>query len=123
MIQIIDKQLEFLNEELQVNPDNEKTRELIRVMNLFKEIFSAVLVGENKGNSALSLLVIQLLTGKGEVDFVKVMKEFMKLHKLTQTNIEERTGLAQARISEFLNYKHAMQSDTMKKVFSVVSDD
>ena len=122
MIQIIDKQLEFLNEELQVNPDNEKTRELIRVMNLFKEIFSAVLVGDNKGHSALSLLVIQLLTGKGEVDFVKVVKEFMKLHKLTQTNIEERTGLAQARISEFLNYKHAMQSDTMKKVFSVVSD-
>ena len=121
MDEIIDKQLEYLRLELEQDNENEKIIELIRVLTLFKDVFHVVLKGPKGDTSSLALFVSQLLTGRGEVDFVNVVSEFMKMHKITQKQIEEKTGTHQAGISKFLNRKHAIQSDTLTKMFSVVS--
>ncbi|GEM_PF-6379870 len=122
MIQIIEKQLEFLQDELEKDPYNYNVVELIRVMELFKEVFNGVLKGQLQDSSALSKLVCQLLTGKGDVDFVDLVKDYMVLHNLSQNNVKDSTGLAQARISEFLNRKHAMRSDNLSKVLTVAKE-
>ena len=105
--------------ELQQNPENKKVLELIHVLRLFREVFNIILNNEKLHSSALALFVAQFTTGKGEVDFVKMAIEFMKLHQVKQTHIEKSTGISQARISDFLNRKHAMQSDTMAKIFTM----
>lgn len=120
MIQIIDKQIELLNYELDENPGNSNVIELLRILTLFKEVFNQVLNGQQQDGSALSQFICQLLTSNGDVDFVALVKDYMKLHKLSQNNIMDSTGLAQGRISEFLNHKHAMRSDNLSKVFKVV---
>ncbi|SMO90723.1 hypothetical protein SAMN06265379_1146 [Saccharicrinis carchari] len=119
MIQIIDKQLELLHTEFHESPENKKIRELIHVLELFREVFKVVLNGQNLDSPALALFVAQLTTGKGEVDFVRMTNEFMKLHQVKQTHIKENTGISQARVSDFLNRKHAMQSDTLAKIFTM----
>ncbi len=119
MIQIIDKQLELLHIELQQSPKNKKVTELIHVLELFREVFKVVLNGEKLDISALALFVVQLTTAKGEVDFVRMTNEFMKLHHVNQTQIKKNTGVSQARVSDFLNRKHAMQSNTMAKIFTM----
>lgn len=121
MIPLIDKQIEFLNLELKNNQENVNVVELIRVLELFKEVFNTVLTGERNDASPLALFVSHLLTGKGEVDFVNIASDFMLTHKVTQSFIHEKTGIPQARVSDFLNRKHAMQSDTMTKLFSVIA--
>ena len=121
MIQIIDKQIDFLNIELKENPSNVKVIELIRILELFKDILNLVLSGEKSNSSSLALFVTQLTIGRGDVNFVNVVTEFMKTHKVKQIQVNKKTGISQARVSEFLNHKHAMQSDTMEKLFSVIS--
>lgn len=122
MIQIIDKQIEFLKLELEDDQENTKVIELIRVLELFKAVFKVVLTGEKQeDSSALALFISQLITGKGDVDFVQIVSDFMKMHKITQKQIQNETGTQQGRISDFINRKHSMQSDTLSKIFSVAS--
>ena len=122
MIQIIEKQLELLNVELENDPKNKKVCDLIKVLELFKEVFSSVL-GQNKegeNTSALGNFIIQYLIGNGNVNFKGLVGEFMELHKLSQSSVFRSTGVGQGRISEFLKGVHAMQSDNMEKIFSVI---
>lgn len=58
--------------------------------------------------------------GKFPVDLKTILDNAMRRARITQTELAERIGVRQATISDFLNRKHGMSSETLEAALNML---
>ncbi len=120
MIELIDKQLSFLQSELDNGIcDTGRILELMKILELFKEVFTAVINPINDNSrSAVVEFILQFVNLKGKVDFVELLDEFLDFHNLKQVDVAGKSNIYAVQVSNFLNRKHSMQSNNLEKLLN-----
>lgn len=118
MIDYIDSQISFLNEELaKEENDEEKVRELLKIFMFFRELYLNV-IGKRDSNNSLVAFTKQFLNLNGAVDMKELVKQFLSSHDLKQGD----AGLHQVTISNFLRGKHEIQTNSIEKLFNNIKN-